>query len=91
MKFYFKKWESKLRNCINLILKFLTENRCAAQQLHVSQSTHWFSFVNHSINTVNMPKVPHSATLKSKLTSYSSEFKDDDLSIDNKILFCNVC
>ncbi|KAJ4434724.1 hypothetical protein ANN_23292 [Periplaneta americana] len=64
---------------------------CAAQQLNVSQSTHRFSFVNHTIKTVNMPKVRHSVNLKSKLTSYISEFKEDGLSTDNKILFCNLC
>ncbi|KAJ4437332.1 hypothetical protein ANN_17470 [Periplaneta americana] len=64
---------------------------CAAQQLNASQSTHRFSFVNHTIKTVNMPKVRHSVNLKSKLTSYISEFKEDGLSTDNKILFCNLC
>ncbi|KAJ4426548.1 hypothetical protein ANN_27362 [Periplaneta americana] len=63
---------------------------CAAQQLNASQSTHRFSFVNHTIKT-NMPKVRHSVNLKSKLTSYISEFKEDGLSTDNKILFCNLC
>lgn len=38
-----------------------------------------------------MPKVRHSVNLKSKLTSYISEFKEDGLSTDNKILFCNLC
>ncbi|PSN38201.1 hypothetical protein C0J52_20758 [Blattella germanica] len=65
--------------------------KCAAQQLNASQSTHRFSFVNHTIKTVNMPKVRHSVNLKSKLTSYISEFKEDGLSTDNKILFCNLC
>ncbi|KAJ4442874.1 hypothetical protein ANN_04467, partial [Periplaneta americana] len=64
---------------------------CAAQQINASQSTHRFSFVNHTIKTVNMPKVRHSVNLKSKLTSYISEFKEDGLSTDNKILFCNLC
>ncbi|KAJ4431643.1 hypothetical protein ANN_20242 [Periplaneta americana] len=64
---------------------------CAAQQLNASESTHRFSFVNHTIKTVNMPKVRHSVNLKSKLTSYISEFKEDGLSTDNKILFCNLC
>ncbi|KAJ4445018.1 hypothetical protein ANN_06817, partial [Periplaneta americana] len=68
-----------------------TVRLCAAQQLNASQSTHRFSFVNHTIKTVNMPKVRHSVNLKSKLTSYISEFKEDGLSTDNKILFCNLC
>ncbi|KAJ4441409.1 hypothetical protein ANN_11264 [Periplaneta americana] len=68
-----------------------TDFSCAAQQLNASQSTHRFSFVNHTIKTVNMPKVRHSVNLKSKLTSYISEFKEDGLSTDNKILFCNLC
>ncbi|KAJ4428966.1 hypothetical protein ANN_25962 [Periplaneta americana] len=67
------------------------QSSCAAQQLNASQSTHRFSFVNHTIKTVNMPKVRHSVNLKSKLTSYISEFKEDGLSTDNKILFCNLC
>ncbi|KAJ4438050.1 hypothetical protein ANN_13989 [Periplaneta americana] len=37
---------------------------CAAQQLNASQSTHRFSFVNHTIKTVNMPKCPVSSTQK---------------------------
>ncbi|KAJ4436725.1 hypothetical protein ANN_16857 [Periplaneta americana] len=69
----------------------LKDFSCAAQQLNASQSTHRFSFVNHTIKTVNMPKVRHSVNLKSKLTSYISEFKEDGLSTDNKILFCNLC
>ncbi|KAJ4428801.1 hypothetical protein ANN_25794 [Periplaneta americana] len=69
----------------------LQDFSCAAQQLNASQSTHRFSFVNHTIKTVNMPKVRHSVNLKSKLTSYISEFKEDGLSTDNKILFCNLC
>ncbi|KAJ4448557.1 hypothetical protein ANN_10575 [Periplaneta americana] len=68
-----------------------TRLQFAAQQLNASQSTHRFSFVNHTIKTVNMPKVRHSVNLKSKLTSYISEFKEDGLSTDNKILFCNLC
>ncbi|KAJ4450446.1 hypothetical protein ANN_01870 [Periplaneta americana] len=37
---------------------------CAAQQLNASQSTHRFSFVNHTIKTVNMPKCAVSSTQK---------------------------
>ncbi|KAJ4443345.1 hypothetical protein ANN_05013 [Periplaneta americana] len=74
-----------------LSAKKKSAKNCAAQQLNASQSTHRFSFVNHTIKTVNMPKVRHSVNLKSKLTSYISEFKEDGLSTDNKILFCNLC
>ncbi|KAJ4451485.1 hypothetical protein ANN_02948 [Periplaneta americana] len=84
-----------LEKCNNkTIVKLFNEAMdfsCAAQQLNASQSTHRFSFVNHTIKTVNMPKVRHSVNLKSKLTSYISEFKEDGLSTDNKILFCNLC
>ncbi|KAJ4432693.1 hypothetical protein ANN_21316 [Periplaneta americana] len=34
----------------------ISDFSCAAQQLNASQSTHRFSFVNHTIKTVNMPK-----------------------------------
>ena len=40
------------------------------------------------MKTVNMPKVSHSVTLK--LKSYISKFKDDGLTTDNTILFCNL-
>ncbi|KAJ4431244.1 hypothetical protein ANN_19841 [Periplaneta americana] len=76
---------------VRQILVSEDEGNCAAQQLNASQSTHRFSFVNHTIKTVNMPKVRHSVNLKSKLTSYISEFKEDGLSTDKKILFCNLC
>ncbi|KAJ4447582.1 hypothetical protein ANN_09589, partial [Periplaneta americana] len=45
--------------CIALKTGFTTDFSdfsCAAQQLNASQSTHRFSFVNHTIKTVNMPK-----------------------------------
>ena len=41
------------------------------------------------MKTVNMPKVSHQVTLK--LQSYISEFKDDGLTTDNKIVFCHFC
>ncbi|KAJ4451349.1 hypothetical protein ANN_02811 [Periplaneta americana] len=84
---------NKLRDfsCKLFASQFREDFSCAAQQLNASQSTHRFSFVNHTIKTVNMPKVRHSVNLKSKLTSYISEFKEDGLSTDNKILFCNLC
>ncbi|KAJ4433676.1 hypothetical protein ANN_15987 [Periplaneta americana] len=63
-----KKWAAVLKHGRESVeddfSRPVTNFSCAAQQLNASQSTHRFSFVNHTIKTVNMPKCAVSSTQK---------------------------